>query len=1178
MPLHQRETPEELQRALSWDREASHDPVERENLRRYISLQLSAAGLVPPEKEQSLAQFSQGILENLREKNRLLDGHRAPIDARIESFLNEYFADQNLTDPLRVPSSSLVLDRHGMARELSLPADGHAFTNKLVDSRRLRNGVLNNPVHDRRTTAGTFHIVEGGLPIPGDKRAVPKQTFAKLMQAALKPPKEMLLLPYTSEASRQAFTWVSLMLRPLVCPEVKGVCPAQTIEVRFFAPASLVSNLDFVESIFGNAGDPLVPINNAALDVHGWSGHTGCVILAPHLTSIPKKDLGLPHVDDATDRQKKDGMCWSEPTECYNNGTAFKLTCRDESGVVVTLIADNYYGYCKKEVKTQISYAANLMGGVEEEHAGGALAFASYSLGDEFQVNSRRYNGRSFDDVARDYAAFIDARPDGYGVDRNFPSLIYIPENALVSLNKRCVSWIRADGTEHQIALSPDNVYIAPSGYQIRLEKHPAAPSWRLVGTVGEGIFCHKPCTVSGGGKSEISKSLRDYMLYGPIFVVDQKADFAKLDEIFSYDYSNRWRSDYDDQPSYEEGKRREFLDPARSLGSCIKLLSHSNDFNEQYNEWLSSIPAHIYGLAFIIKRFTKPGMEGDWSDHFGVDVVNGSPGHELKIGERSLVGTYLRVGLANGRWRTFKVRQDFIAAAKVQMEDDISASTVINADMIPDPGPAVKKAGSYKFVRNCEFRLFQRPDDAVHRGLDKQTEIDLARPGNFISNFEPLTSGEATELVDDVIGFDEFTQPMQDLLVGASEQSEGYVVSSAHPRLMNGVPTKNPRYLQDRPDMVRSRETYTAQVGVRLFRAIPMDEAVHIPVGAVLSGRRNNPPSVEDGIRSLAVYSPLHYQELPELMMDYICSLTGKSPSTTGAGSEGALTKGPFNMLMTTADLNAALVAMILTELAGFSTPAGHVGPDFEVGHDISLLVPEVWCRMGPQERDPKNLIDNRMLEKIDDFFHNGEKILASRLGYRMTPRFLTHYLSRVFDNPSKVFTEEILDPSLQDVESYADGIKYITEAHERGARQYLNDGSYKLACPPLQALLSIMAEGNWHGHDATSPEVRKMFTREYLISSDWYRARLAHKQQNDVKLWTRKLEGLEACIAEPVRQELVGELKLKSRLEEVRQRLAYVSSPEYLKELVGTLGADPMQPIELAVPANASQQRVEV
>ena len=29
--------------------------------------------------------------------------------------------------------------------------------------------------------------------------------------------------------------------------------------------------------------------------------------------------------------------------------------------MMVTIIADNYYGYCKKEVKTQISFAANLL-------------------------------------------------------------------------------------------------------------------------------------------------------------------------------------------------------------------------------------------------------------------------------------------------------------------------------------------------------------------------------------------------------------------------------------------------------------------------------------------------------------------------------------------------------------------------------------------------------------------------------------------------------------------------------------------------------------------------------------------------------------------------------------------------------------------------------------------------
>ena len=133
-----------------------------------------------------------------------------------------------------------------MARELSLPLGGNHFSNKLVESHRLDNGILNNPVHDRRTTQGTFHIVEGPLAIPGDKRAVPRNVFANLYKYALKPPRDLMLLPYTSASSRPSYTWVSLMLRPLVCPEVKGQCPRQTSEVRFFVPGSLVSNLDSV--------------------------------------------------------------------------------------------------------------------------------------------------------------------------------------------------------------------------------------------------------------------------------------------------------------------------------------------------------------------------------------------------------------------------------------------------------------------------------------------------------------------------------------------------------------------------------------------------------------------------------------------------------------------------------------------------------------------------------------------------------------------------------------------------------------------------------------------------------------------------------------------------------------------------------------------------------------------
>jgi len=35
-------------------------------------------------------------------------------------------------------------------------------------------------------------------------------------------------------------------------------------------------------------------------------------------------------------------------------------------------------------VKTQISFAANLFGLCEEEHAGGALVFPSYDLGEDY--------------------------------------------------------------------------------------------------------------------------------------------------------------------------------------------------------------------------------------------------------------------------------------------------------------------------------------------------------------------------------------------------------------------------------------------------------------------------------------------------------------------------------------------------------------------------------------------------------------------------------------------------------------------------------------------------------------------------------------------------------------------------------------------------------------------------
>ena len=47
-----------------------------------------------------------------------------------------------------------------------------------------------------------------------------------------------------------------------------------------------------------------------------------------------------------------------------------------------------------------------------------------------------------------------------------------------------------------------------------------------------DGILCHKPCTVSGGGKSEISKSIANALLQGPVFVREYHRDMDQVEEI----------------------------------------------------------------------------------------------------------------------------------------------------------------------------------------------------------------------------------------------------------------------------------------------------------------------------------------------------------------------------------------------------------------------------------------------------------------------------------------------------------------------------------------------------------------------------------------------------------------------------------------------------------------------
>ena len=1124
-----------------------------------IALRLELLGI------PALAQVDQSetdslmspILARQRELSRRLAHRPCAADQRIQNFLDSYL--ESAAETPQLPRSTFVLDQPGLARALSLPSDSTSFVSDYVESYKVLGGVLHNPRNDRRTTAGVFHVAEGGLPIPDDKIAVDRDVFARLLAHAVDAPDDLLTLPWASTRAEPARCFVSLLLRPVVVPEVPGFSAERSMEIRFIAPGGLVSNLDFVEGIFGNGGDPYLPENDASLAPESWTGHTGCVVLAPHLTKLTKKELGLPSWEEATERQRRDGQCWKDENELYNGGKAFKCVARDERGVIVTVIADNYFGYCKKEVKTQIGYSANLFGCVEEEHAGGAVAYPRYNLGQEF-TDVHTPEGLTLEHVVERNPGRFDVREDGSAAVVEDPTVVLVPGGARYSMRSQTVAWTRPDGGESSIPLLVGNVYVAPGGYRVHAKHREGdATQWHLVGTAPWSTQAHKPATVSGGGKSEISKSLLDAFVFGEAYVGDVDEDFDAVQRILDGDYADRFVD-----PANKSEHHRSILSERRSLGSVIKLLTPSSMYTDEYNAFLESIPDHIKELIFTVKRFYQPSWGKDWRSHFSVGIINGRKGNSLRLDGEVIKVNMLRVGFENdGAWRLLSLRPDFSPAAKVQTEDDITASVVAPGGLESTPDSELSR----KFVANCESLLFQRPDDAIVRGYDKQTESDMSDPDAdlFISNFQPLTPDDARAMAADAPGLSHFTEPMQSLVNRAAKlpkaenpSEEAYWVSTANPRLVNGAPTKNPRYLQVRPDIANPKDVALADLTDHLFRDVPLDKPLRHSVDVVAAGRRNNPP--EEGVPPLCAYNPLHYMELPELFMEFISSMTGKSPSTTGAGSEGALTKAPFNALPAIYDLNAALLSYALSGYDGWLSSAGYIGPKVKVAHDISLLIPEIFSRMSVEERNARNLVKRGFLEKIEDFEYEGRTIHASRLGYRMNRAFASTFFGRIFLHPDIVFTEEMLRPELQDKAIFADSVDVIVTTHKVVAEHYRADGSLEWAVPPLRALLEIMIDGvSREGWNLASPEFRAQFERENILNSAWYSERLDAKAARDARQAQEAIEALARFYKGENNEEVIERLGLDERLAAARAWLEEVTSQAYRDHLVGSLGLQP-------------------
>jgi hypothetical protein len=76
-------------------------------------------------------------------------------------------------------------------------------------------------------------------------------------------------------------------------------------------------------------------------------------------------------------------------------------------------------------------------------------------------------------------------------------------------------------------------------------------------------------------------------------------------------------------------------------------------------------------------------------------------------------------------------------------------------------------------------------------------------------------------------------------------------------------------------------------------------------------------------------------------------------------------------------------------------------------------------------------------------------------------------------------------------------------------------------------------------------------------MLAGDWYRERLSAKQERDIALWRRHEAALESFRKS---RGVVGSgIDIAARSELIRRELARVSSPSYLQEVRGSLGADP-------------------
>jgi hypothetical protein len=150
--------------------------------------------------------------------------------------------------------------------------------------------------------------------------------------------------------------------------------------------------------------------------------------------------------------------------------------------------------------------------------------------------------------------------------------------------------------------------------------------------------------------------------------------------------------------------------------------------------------------------------------------------------------------------------------------------------------------------------------------------------------------------------------------------------------------------------------------------------------------------------------------------------------------------------------------------------------------------------------------------------------------------------------------------EAELQSLEEFVDGIENIATSDGESPPSLFRGRVVRAAIPPLKAVLSVMAYGNYGGKSIQDPEVRRLFDREYVLASDWYRARLEHYREHEIAYIESSISYLRRFLAERAEPKSLTERRVQAELSNSHGRLEELMTPNYLERIWGSIGLDPL------------------